>query len=221
MKTYVFTWLLSLFDFPVIKTGPNRITPRKVFHFRYWTNEKKYFTDFSKSSRKFRVTKNSKFSIQNFNSLLSPKFDPDKFLENSSDGRFQTFVVWHRPISGFLIRANYPRSMSFPEMGLGYVIWNFEINLDEFSRKRSASPTQLEFWKNIWMGFPGFANKGWSYLDCDDSFLINFIVMSDQFWISWSNDTTCEVTWCSIFGHSKFTWGIGPSRFFFKFQNQM
>ena len=151
---------------------------------------KKNFTDFSKSSRKFRVTKNSKFSIQNFNSLLSPKFDPDKFLENSSDGRFQTFVVWHRPISGFLIRANYPRSMSFPEMGLGYVIWNFEINLDELSRKRSASsPAQLEFWKNIWMGF---ANKGWSYLDCDeflfDQFhrhvwpVLDFLVQRHDLW---------------------------------------
>ena len=33
--------------------------------------------------------------------------------------------------------------------------------MDEFSRNRSESPARkLKFWKNIWMSFPGFDNKG-------------------------------------------------------------
>ena len=48
-----FTWLLSLFDFPVIKTGPNRITPRKIFHFGYWRNEKNILPIFQKVLESF------------------------------------------------------------------------------------------------------------------------------------------------------------------------
>ena len=37
----------------------------------------------------------------------------------------------------------------------------FEKRLDDFSRNRSESPPgKLKFWKNNWMSFPGFSNKG-------------------------------------------------------------
>ena len=38
---------------------------------------------------------------------------------------------------------------------------NFEKILDEFSRNPSVShPEKLKFWKNFWVSYPGFANKG-------------------------------------------------------------
>ena len=52
---------------------------------------------------------------------------------------------------------------SFPEISLAHD-GKIEISkkkMDEFSRNRSESPSgKLKFWKNIWMSFPGFANKG-------------------------------------------------------------
>ena len=47
--------------------------------------------------------------------------------------------------TGKLIQVNYQSWMNFPEIG---------------HKTGSVSPPgKLKFWKNIWMSFPGFANK--------------------------------------------------------------
>ena len=100
---------------------------------------------------------------------------------------WQIFGAWTKQIYGKLIQI----WTSFPVIGLAHAQifyknwvstpkkfidefsrnrfsscpgnWNYETILDEFSRNRSVShPEKLKCRKNFWMGFPGFANKGWN-----------------------------------------------------------
>ena len=95
MRTYFFTWLLSLFDFPVIKTGPNRITPRKVFHFRYWTNEKNILPIFQKvlESLEWRKIRNFLFRILSIDiiSKILPRQSFGKLIQSTTS---DFFCIW-------------------------------------------------------------------------------------------------------------------------------
>ena len=92
--------------------------------------------------------------------------EPKRFLENSPNRRFWNFRAWHKQISGKLIQATYLiwRPFKFKSVKLMTQNWSFEKISDEFSSVWLITRT-LKFRNNFWMGFQGFAHKGFHEMD--------------------------------------------------------
>ena len=85
-----------------------------------------------------------------------PRHELDRFMENSSKYAPIYYKNWIASLMKFLVdEFSRNRSCSCPRN------WKFWKKMDEFLQKSvCVTSRKTEIWKNLWISFPEFANKG-------------------------------------------------------------